>query len=296
LPATITADDIFTDRIVTTGDDRVYDRAENFLPSIDVRRISDVGIGVIEPVYAADEFRTGEAGFETLREFDGSGFLADTDITLQARILAPSFTGLPTSLVYDLGVDESVTIGDYWSSIFLPGLTEGEDGEPIINEAARTRSPFDRNGALRTFLIPGSDPEIEGGGDLEFQFVLGGIPAARATDPEDPLSLAPWGFGIGGVIEQRGGVTILNNVINPQAGERTVLTYEINRAGMALIQVFTLDGSLVRVLQRGRLGEGSYSTAWDGRNLSGQIVTPGIYFIRVVAPGIDEYRKVMIVD
>jgi flagellar hook assembly protein FlgD len=51
---------------------------------------------------------------------------------------------------------------------------------------------------------------------------------------------------------------------------------------------------VVRVLHRGRMGRGEYSTTWNGRNNSGDIVARGIYFVRVVAPGIDEYRKVIV--
>jgi fibronectin-binding autotransporter adhesin len=34
---------------------------------------------------------------------------------------------------------------------------------------------------------------------------------------------------------------------------------------------------------------------WDGRNSGGRIVAKGIYFIRIVAPDIDETRKVLVV-
>ncbi|NLJ44980.1 MAG: hypothetical protein GX430_00235, partial [Treponema sp.] len=61
------------------------------------------------------------------------------------------------------------------------------------------------------------------------------------------------------------------------------------------ITVFTLDGDVVRSLQRGTLGVGDYTASWDGRNRAGDPVAPGMYFIRIVAPGIDEIRKVMVV-
>jgi hypothetical protein len=34
--------------------------------------------------------------------------------------------------------------------------------------------------------------------------------------------------------------------------------------------------------------------SWDGRNRAGQAVSRGVYFIRIVAPGIDEIRKVLV--
>jgi len=67
------------------------------------------------------------------------------------------------------------------------------------------------------------------------------------------------------------------------------------RSGVVAAQVFALDGSLVRVLQRGRQAAGDYSLFWDGKNASGDIVARGIYFIRVVAPDIDETRNVLVI-
>ena len=70
---------------------------------------------------------------------------------------------------------------------------------------------------------------------------------------------------------------------------------ELADAGQVSVMVFTLDGDVVRTLHRGRLAAGTYSMTWDGTNSAGRSVARGIYFIRVVAPGIDEIRKVMVV-
>ena len=104
----------------------------------------------------------------------------------------------------------------------------------------------------------------------------------------------PWSIGLRRFIEQRSGVTILNNVIYPENGDQTVLTYDVPRAGMVTIQVFTLDGQVVKSLVRGRQGQGRQIVSWDGINASGQIVASGLYFIRVVGPDIDEIRKVLV--
>jgi len=87
----------------------------------------------------------------------------------------------------------------------------------------------------------------------------------------------------------------LNNVINPEIGEKTTLLYQMSDSGIATVQVFALDGSSVRVLYRGRQAAGEYQATWDGRNESGRVVARGPYFIRVSAPGVDEIRTVMIV-
>jgi flagellar hook assembly protein FlgD len=88
---------------------------------------------------------------------------------------------------------------------------------------------------------------------------------------------------------------VLNNVINPDRGDSVVLHYLLTRGGRVTIQVFTLDGNLVKVLERSSQGAGEHTVSWDGRNNGGRVVARGLYFIRIVGPDIDEIRKVMVV-
>jgi flagellar hook assembly protein FlgD len=107
--------------------------------------------------------------------------------------------------------------------------------------------------------------------------------------------MAPFKLEIHNITRQRSGVTILNNVIKPSAGEKVYLDYQLSRNGPVTIQVFTLDGTLVKVLVRENKNSGEYRADWDGKNNGGREVARGMYFIRVVAPDIDEIRKVMVV-
>ncbi|MDR2803653.1 MAG: hypothetical protein LBB22_05125 [Treponema sp.] len=108
-------------------------------------------------------------------------------------------------------------------------------------------------------------------------------------------NLATFKIKIRDIVYQRSGATILSNVINPTKGEKAVLNYELTRDGPVTVQVFTLDGVLVQTLYRGSRPAGEYVEAWDGKNNGGNIVARGMYFIRIVAPDIDEIRKVMVV-
>jgi flagellar hook assembly protein FlgD len=107
--------------------------------------------------------------------------------------------------------------------------------------------------------------------------------------------VVPWSLQLHNIIAQRGSVTILNNVIDPSKGDKVYLDYSVTTAGSVTIDVFNLAGDLVNVLYRGTRAAGNYATAWNGRDLAGYIAARGIYFIRVVAPGIDEFRKVLVV-
>jgi len=105
----------------------------------------------------------------------------------------------------------------------------------------------------------------------------------------------PWAFAIHDIRTQKGSVQILNNVINPDKGESATLQYVVSAAGRVTVTVFDLAGSLVNVLVRGSLAAGEYETLWDGTNRGGRKVTRGLYFVRIVGPGMDETRKVLVV-
>ncbi|MCL2181714.1 MAG: hypothetical protein FWB83_11385, partial [Treponema sp.] len=106
----------------------------------------------------------------------------------------------------------------------------------------------------------------------------------------------PFGFDIQNMRTQRGGVTILNNVINSNNRENTYVRYVLSRPGRVTIQVYTLDGTLIRSIRRNEIrAAGEWTDAWDGTNNGGRPVARGMYFIRVVAPDIDEIRKVMVI-
>ena len=57
----------------------------------------------------------------------------------------------------------------------------------------------------------------------------------------------------------------------------------------------TLDGNIVDYLARGVTSSGEHYYSWDGSNRNGKPVARGMYFIRVMAEGIDETRKVLVV-
>ena len=133
------------------------------------------------------------------------------------------------------------------------------------------------------------------GKDIGFLFGIGSLYLAREAIAGDPRGFDLWSYKVQDVVKQRGSVTILNNVIDSGKKERTAVQVDLTEGGQVTILVFTLDGDVVKALQRGRLGAGSYTFNWNGTNGAGNVVARGMYFIRVVAPGIDEIRKVMVI-
>ena len=140
-------------------------------------------------------------------------------------------------------------------------------------------------------------PELDINNDKQYLPTSAKMPlfALRQTEPTDLLSLDLWSFRLKDVVSQRGGVTILNNVINSSQREKVVVKVNQPKQGNLTVLVMTLDGSIVDYLHRGSSEAGEHFYSWDGTNRRGHSVARGMYFIRVTGPGIDETRKVMVV-
>jgi hypothetical protein len=306
--------DDFDNRGTGLTERRAVDLAQVALPSIatgftgGLLRIlgaSDgVHAGIADP--GSNDIVLSPGSLGLLRNFDGTGRLYDQDATIFTSLLRrtdPDHSEAriyPITLYYDVDppVDTDADFpifsrpfnrGTFWLPSILPGFNLK------ANTEARSVSPFLSSGDARNFRIPASDPEIKDGASVGFLFRYGPLWIARASDILDPTAFDLWRYKIQDVLTQRGGVTILNNVINSLKKERTAVQIDLQEPGQATVLVFTLDGDVVKALHRGRLGRGSYTLTWDGTNTGGTPVARGMYFIRVVAPGIDEIRKVMVI-
>jgi hypothetical protein len=304
LPDNVQPDDFFEDYIQVTGSDLVVDKLGNPIQPSYRHRLSDIGLGVIEPAWASDGLHEEETygnDRSTLKTFDGSGRLMDRDITLQVSNLTSSYSNLPVTLYYDVDPDGSL-LDQFHEELWLPrGITEYI---PKANKKARRIGPESFSPPHANFLIPASDDEIEVGAEVEFLLQLGNLFCARGYENDSEwlagndkanTKVQPWSFNIEDVQRQAMGVTIISNVINPASGDKTSVLVEQGEAGYATVQVFNLAGDLVKELYRGPQGSGSYTYHWDGTNTAGDTVARGIYYVRVTAPGIDEMRKVLVV-
>lgn len=331
----VTVQDIYENRkfIVKDVKDRAGNELEESSPlKYNEHRVSDLalgitGSGIVQPASAASRTKpVGDSGVGTITEFDGTGFLEDDDIRIQAvrRKLPDTPTSPPLpELVYDNSVSASFRSNGLW----LPRFSEGNTLSGVRphgtfsglvprpwNGARRSRDPkrlrvTSSPNTLFEYELKASDPKIVNNADLEFLFympshtvgsdVFGNLYAARLIDDTAAdwyRGVRPWGFLIRDLVTQAGGVTVLNNIINPMRSEAASLHYEVTEGGTVTIQVFDLSGNLVEILQRGYQAPGEYSVSWNGRNRGGSIVARGIYFIRYVGPGrIDQIRKVLVV-
>ena len=81
--------------------------------------------------------------------------------------------------------------------------------------------------------------------------------------------------------------TLLGNYPNP-FNPTTVITYHVTTPGQVSLKVYDVLGREVATLVNGIQSEGVYNQQFNGSHLSS-----GIYFYRLVAPGINETRKML---
>ena len=274
-------------------------------------RVSDialgiVGNGIVEPVVATGNTQpSGGVGVGIITDFDGSDYLQDEDIELQAHLHSDL-----ASVGIDLYWDNSVTSAYQTNGLWLPDFTETTNADGHFSGLVPSPWTLAYSGSMTGITTNlyentsdwlSTNSKIVNGTDLDFLFYFPAQDLYAARCQDDTASnwyrlVRPWSFKIRNVVTQAGGISILNNIINPNRNERTTVHYELSQGGTVVIQVFDLAGGLVEVLQRGYQSAGEYSVSWNGRNRAGNVVARGIYFVRYVGPGgIDQIRKVLVV-
>ncbi|WP_024467166.1 FlgD immunoglobulin-like domain containing protein [Treponema pedis] len=249
---------------------------QHFNKTYNKDNISDVGIGLTNVLFAANS--------RTIRDFSG-----EKDLPKLNTMIVTALAGTSNNVKLYLSVDES----GFW---YPPSAQVPADG--IIG--ARKIGGFsdysgESEGGKIKFTVVDTDSNFKEGGTAQFMFLYDGwLPCARLKNPSDILSFDVWKFVVIGVRHQRGGVSIFNNVINPDKGEKASIQIFVQKKGTLTIQVMTLDGNIVKTLERSQKSGGTHFYYWDGKNNSGVSVARGMYFIRIAGPDIDETRKVMI--
>jgi hypothetical protein len=108
-------------------------------------------------------------------------------------------------------------------------------------------------------------------------------------DSDDP------GCSVSGAPNQsaRAGVLLQNhpNPFNPS----TEIRYVTKEAGHVLLQVFSVNGGLVRTLVNAHHGRGgTYQVTWNGRAEDGRLSPSGVYFYRLESSGDAEMKKMIL--
>ena len=91
------------------------------------------------------------------------------------------------------------------------------------------------------------------------------------ADDNSPITAAPTPYG---------GTRLLPNVPNP-FNPRTMLRFELARAGDVQVRILDARGRVVEVMRPGVLGAGLHELPWDGTDLRGTPVASGVYQVQL---------------
>lgn len=79
-------------------------------------------------------------------------------------------------------------------------------------------------------------------------------------------------------------------------GGAAIVSYALPRTGHVSLQVYGIDGGLIRTLASGPHPAGEYRASWDGRDAHGRELSSGVYFLRLKALGQEARRRVVVVQ
>ena len=253
-----------------------YDRKKQKL------HISDIGIDMITPQRASNSI--------VLRSFDASEddkALPRLDVT----ILAEKKGASNNAQLYFYSKDSAE------HKLWHPGTVPiGPPPRFAVPQAGTTNYGCTLENNLLKSIISEQDVHLEPNKVGGFMYIYDGwLPCARLRNSNDILSFDVWHFKIVGVQKQKGGVSIFDNVLDPYKGQETIIAAYLQKPGMLTIQIMSIDGSIIRTIERSYKAAGDHIYFWDGKNNGGNPVARGIYFVRIAGPDIDEIRKILVV-
>jgi hypothetical protein len=107
----------------------------------------------------------------------------------------------------------------------------------------------------------------------------------------DALTGVDGPMGVPGLLEA---VHLFQNRPNPFSPS-TQIGFDLPQRGWAELRIYDVSGRLVRTLVDEKRPRGRQSVRWDGRDESGRTVPSGVYFYSLIASGVDESRKMILV-
>ncbi len=81
------------------------------------------------------------------------------------------------------------------------------------------------------------------------------------------------------------------NPFNPS----TTIPFSLETQQTVTLRIYDARGKLIRTLENSSFPAGSHQTVWDGRDNTGESVSTGVYFVRLVAGSYEETRKLVLV-
>ena len=83
------------------------------------------------------------------------------------------------------------------------------------------------------------------------------------------------------------------NPFNPIFGP-TNISFRLEKAASVRVEVYKLNGQKVASLTNKEYAAGLHTIYWNGKDVAGKVVAPGIYLYEMTTPGVNQVKKCMI--
>ena len=80
------------------------------------------------------------------------------------------------------------------------------------------------------------------------------------------------------------------NPFNPT----TTIAFELDRDGRGQLDIFDINGKLIKTLMQGVMLAGQHTVQWDATGMNGQIVSSGVYFYKLTQNGTSQSQKMVL--
>jgi len=134
---------------------------------------------------------------------------------------------------------------------------------------------------------------------FSFHYVRDAFPAGIPARSEHMHRILTW---LGNIIDDPVGtrpVDVTKNELNQNVpnpfNPTTTIKYEIKTAGPVSLKIYNVAGQLVKTLVDGqRIAGQVYEANWNGLNDSGQSVSSGVYFYKLVSTNFTQTKKMVL--
>jgi hypothetical protein len=92
-----------------------------------------------------------------------------------------------------------------------------------------------------------------------------------------------------------GEIDLTDNLIRPRLSNATTIDVLIYVEGQLKVQIFTIEGKLVKTIYDGTAPAGTTTRTWDGTNDQGQGVASGTYLVKATGPKLDTIKKIIVI-
>ena len=75
---------------------------------------------------------------------------------------------------------------------------------------------------------------------------------------------------------------------------RTLWSFSLQQSQKVSIQIFDMNGRLIKALANTELQQGIHKLRWNANDEKGNAVSPGIYFLKMQTAGYTETKKIVV--